>query len=321
VKFFFYYFGDCQMTKRIFAAATCCAIAAGCATLPSEAIDHVSLASVEERVKCEIGKAYVKLRSDPEKRFPDLQTWAAGLTLTLAVDSTGGVTPSTSLIGPFGSVSPLDLSISASLNAKRTALLNVFIAFADAAEHICPPASPILLEGHLGLEEWIVRVFQSQYEVDQKATLRSGFNAKDDKSIGYTIEFLITLGAGATPNFIIANTTGSKVGFGVESKSTHSVDIAMAEMDPNDFEKRFKKVVVPGKIVDVPNPLADPDFKGIRPLGADADKVPKTIPKRLPSTTQEKLVTVPRLGTNTKLRLEGVLQQLNNKLLIQSLRR
>ena len=295
-------------------AAVCCMLLGGCATMPTEAVDHVSLAAVEERVKCEIGQAYLRLKGD--QRFPDLGAWAAGLTLTLAVDSTGGAAVSTSLTGPFGSISPLDLSAGASLNAKRTALVNVYVAFIEAANHSCPSASPVLLEGHLGLADWIVRVFEAQYVVDQNSTLRSGFN--NEKSIGYTIEFLLALNAAATPNFLITNATNTKSAFTLESKSTHSVDIAMVEMDPSDFKKRFKLVRVPGKEIEVRNP----EFDKLGPSVAAEQRVPETIIKRSPDRLERRQVGVDvRVGSATKFRLDQILQQLNNKILIQTLRR
>ena len=298
-----------------FLLASCCALLTSCATMPTESIDHVSLAAVEERVKCEIGAAFLKLKDD--RRFPDLSTWAAGLTLTLAVDSTGGVTPSTSLTGPFGSVSPLDVSLGASLNAKRTALLNVYVAFVEAATHTCPPTSPILLEGQLGLGDWIVRVFEAQYLVDQNSTLHSGFN--NDKSIGYTMEFLVTLTAGVTPNFILANATNTKVTFGLDSKSTNSVDIAMVQMDPADFRKRFTEVLIKGKTEMRPNP----EFGKFTADEARSKNIKEFIPVQVtPDRIERRPAGVEaRIGFATRLKLDQVLQQLNSKILIQSLRR
>ncbi|MEY9981432.1 MULTISPECIES: hypothetical protein [Bradyrhizobium] len=302
------------MFKRLLLAPFC-ALFSSCATMPTEAIDHVSLAAVEERVKCEIGAAFLKLKDD--KRFPDLSTWAAGLTLTLAVDSTGGVTPATSLTGPFGSVSPLDVSLGASLNAKRTALLNVYVAFLEAATHACPPPSPILLEGQLGLGDWIVRVFEAQYIVDQNSTLHSGFNS--EKSIGYTMEFLITLNAGVTPNFVLTNATNTKVGLGVESKSTNSVDIAMVQMDPADFRKRFTTVVIKGKTEKRPNP----EFGKFTADEARAKNIKEFVEVQVtPDRVERRPAGVEaRIGIATRFKLDQVLQQLNNKILIQSLRR
>lgn len=301
------------MSRLTALVAACSGLLGGCATLPTEAVDHVSLAAVEERVKCEIGHAYLKLKDDP--RFPDLSNWAAGLTLTLSVDSTGGIAPSTSLIGPFGNVGPLDLNLGTSLNAKRTALLNVYVAFVEAANHECPPVSPTLIEGYLGLTEWIVRVFEAQYVVEQKANLRSAFN--NEKSIGYTLEFLVTLSAGATPTFVIANTTGFKSAFTLEAKSTHSVDIAMVEMDPADFRKRFKVVRIPGKEIEIDNPA-------LKNLGPDIMKplnVPAKIKQRLPDRLERRPAGVDvRVGPGTKIKLDQILLQLNNKILIQSLR-
>lgn len=308
------YFGAHLMFRSFLVAAFCCAITAGCATMPTEQADGVSLAAVEERVKCEIGRAYLNLKQ--QHSMLDLDRWAAGLTLTLAVDSTGGVAPSTSLVGPYGSVSPLELNVGASLNAKRTALLNIFVAFVEAARHKCDDNRFQPIEGHLGLAEWIERVFQAQFEVERRAVqLGHGYRGARfdaDKSLGYTLEFLVTLNAGATPNFIITGAP-TKSAFSIETKSTHSVDIAMLEISPEDFKKRFEMVTVPATTKQVKSESFDPTSqKTITTFRTEA----------VPAHRERRLVGVEAtLGPYTKDRLFGVLQQLNNKVLIQSLRR
>lgn len=265
-------------------------------------------------MKCEIGRAYLNLKQDP--RMPDLSRWAAGLTLSLAVDSTGGVAPSTSLIGPYGSVSPLDISAGVSLNAKRTGLLNIYTAFIEAARHVCDDSPHLpLIEGQLGLAQWIERVFRDQFEVERRAAeVGNGyrgapFNSKD-KSIGYTLEFLLTVNAGVTPNFIIAGGP-TKVGFTAEAKSTHSVDIAMLEMSKEDFQAKFETVQVPAVTKTVPN--TDPDTKGLRPFVLETIR---------PARTERRVVGYEAtIGPETRYRLNNVLLQLNNKVLIQTLRR
>lgn len=300
------------MFGRFFVAAFCCALLANCATMPIQHVDGVSLAAVEERVKCEIGTAYRDLSGRRDQfgkpLFPDLSRWAAGLTLSLAVDSTGSVTPSTSLTGPFGSLSPLEASAGLSLNAKRTALLNVYAAFAEAAFHRCPDApSGALLEGHLGLAQWIERVFEDQRIVEQTA-IENGtkgqsapFNSKD-KSIGYTLEFVIAANAGVTPNFILTNGT-AKSALAYESKSTHSLDIAMLEMDESDYKKIFKTVYVREK----------------RESRVDKKGIMTTL--TIPAHKEQRLIGNTGIGLLTKDRLDSVLKQLNEKALIQGLRR
>ena len=125
----------------------------------------------------------------------------------MLVDTTGGIVPSGSAIGPFGSLGPLEISAGASLNAKRTALSNVYIAFAEAELHDCRNVPVgILLEGNLGLAEWIIRVFEDQLRVQQAAELSAGLGQVlpfigKDKSIGYSLDFLTTLSAGVSPNW------------------------------------------------------------------------------------------------------------------------
>ncbi|MEY9161629.1 hypothetical protein ABIG04_010003 [Bradyrhizobium japonicum] len=311
------------MFWRFILAAYCCAMMTGCATLPTEQADGVSLALVETRVKCEIGRAYNELSSrvDSSGRhiFPDLSRWAAAVTLSMLVDTTGGIAPSGSAIGPFGSLSPLEITAGASLNAKRTALSNVYTAFAEAALHDCKNVPVgILLEGNLGLAEWIVRVFEDQLKVQQAAEEASKFGqvlpfTGKDKSIGYTLDFLTTLGAGVTPNWALSG--GSvRAGFAYEAKLTNSLDIAMVEMAQGDFEKIFQtvhiKAVTRRELVDEQDPN-NPN-RTIRTV--------KTITVR-PARTEQRYVGRTGIGNDTKARLNVVLQQLNNKLLIQSLRR
>jgi hypothetical protein len=302
------------MFRRFLIAAFCCAVTAGCATMPTQSVDHISLAGVEERVKCEIGEAYRELHT--REGYPDLDLWAAGITLTLSTDSTGGIAPASSLTGPFGSVSPLDLNFGASLNAKRTALLNVYIAFQEAAKHQCPPTPQSLLENHMGLAEWIVRVFEAQHIVDERSTVQSSF--EKDKSIGYSLEFLLTLSGGVTPNFIIANTTGTKFGLTAEAKATNSADIAMAKLAESDFRQRFKIIVRKDPDKTIPNPAYEKLSKDMQTLS----NLPKTI--TIPGARHK--VQVPdgveaRLGPDTKDKLDQVLHQINDKVLIQTLRR
>lgn len=308
------------MFKRIATAALCCAMTAGCATLPTEQADGVSLALVETRVKCDIGRAYNELRSrlDGSGRhlFPDLSRWAAAVTLSMLVDTTGGIAPSGSAIGPFGSLSPLEISAGASLNAKRTALSNVYIAFAEAALHDCRNVPVgILLEGNLGLAEWIIRVFEDQLKVQQAAEASAGlgqalpFTGKD-KSIGYTLDFLTTLSAGVTPNWAFSGGT-IKAGVSYEAKLTNSLDIAMVEMSEKDFRQIFQPVHIKEVTKQVDdNDSSDPSLV----------KKQKTIVVRR-ARTEYRYVGNTGIGVLTRLKLDNVLQQLNNKLLIQSLRR
>ncbi|OAF06928.1 hypothetical protein [Bradyrhizobium neotropicale] len=237
----------------------------------------------------------------------------------MLVDTTGGIASSGSAIGPFGSLSPLEITAGASLNAKRTALSNVYTAFAEAALHDCKNVPVgILLEGNLGLAEWIIRVFEDQLKVQQAAEENSRFGqilpfTDKDKSIGYTLDFLTTLGAGVTPNWAFSGGT-AKTGFAYEAKLTNSLDIAMVEMAPGDFEKIFQtvhiKAVTKRQVVRESDPN-DPNRKIL---------TVKTITVR-PARTEHRYVGRTGIGNDTKTKLNIVLQQLNNKLLIQSLRR
>lgn len=133
------------------------------------------------------------------------------------------------------------------------------------------------------------------------------------------MEFLVTLTAGVTPNFVLANATSTKVAFGLDSKSTNSVDIAMVQMDPADFRKRFTEVLIKGKTEMRPNP----EFGKFTADEARSKNIKKFIPVQVtPDRIERRPAGVEaRIGFATKLKLDQVLQQLNNKILIQTLRR
>ncbi|MBN8981184.1 MAG: hypothetical protein J0I29_07905 [Rhizobiales bacterium] len=281
----------------------------GCATVPTQQADHVSIAAVEKRIKCEIGAAYRKISQ--AHNAPSLKLWAAAVTLTLAVDETGGVTPSSSLTGPYGSLSPLELNANLSLNSKRTALLNIYLSFDEAGNYYCDDFAILPIEGRLGLSDWIIRVFEAQRTVELDAEsgaekLKTYDFISTDKSIGYSLDFLLTASVGATPNFIIPNTGTAKGVISFESKSTHSLDIAMIEMSKGDYGKHFVPVHVPKRTVPVvrKNKFGVLIFEGEKTIDAH--------------TENRSVVDV---GPGAKLRLNDILNQLNNRVLIQSLRR
>src|SRR6185369_16546458 len=83
---------------------------AGCVVLPpTEQYDGISINRVVDRVKCELGAALGE--------EPILQSWVGVITLTLEVDHTGSVLPSTSLTGPFNA-GTYGLDISAGATGK-----------------------------------------------------------------------------------------------------------------------------------------------------------------------------------------------------------
>lgn len=93
----------------------------------------------------------------------------------------------------------------------------------------------------------------------------------------------------------------------------------MVQMDPADFRQRFTTVVIKGRSEMRPNP----DFKNFTSDEARAKNIKEFVPVQV---TPDRVVKRPagieaRLGTLTKLKLDQVLQQLNNKVLIQTLRR
>ena len=202
---------------RTLAAAVCCTMLCGCAIVPpTEQNDGISINRIVDRVKCELGMA---LRDNPA-----LGTWAGVITLTLEVDQTGSVIPSSSLTGPF-STGTYGLDISAGVTGKsvQTSLVNVYfpvyelLAFADA----CPIAPTNQLEDSLGLREWVKRTLALR--PDEGAAFKD-----KDKAIGYTLEFDLDLTAGISPGFTFTRVSG-KAGLSVDRKTVNTLEIALAD--------------------------------------------------------------------------------------------
>ncbi|MGZ5529417.1 MAG: hypothetical protein ACXWJB_12140 [Limisphaerales bacterium] len=263
--------------------------------MPTEQFDGVSVAAVGARVHCELGDAYRELLP----RHPELSRWAAGTSLTLAVDQTGSVVPSSTLTGPFNAGTfGVDISLGATGKATRTALKKSYISLAESLTYSCPPAAVNPLQNSLGLKEWIVRVFEAQ-DADPNPTRLD----PKDKAIGYTLEFSLDLAAGATPGFTFSRVSG-KGAFAIDSKATHSLDLALVELSPEDY----KTIFVPTKVKTGEKQVPIP---GVKKLTGEQEMktvaVYKTIdvPKR-----------VPGLGEITRSRLDGILYELQLRTLL-----
>ena len=275
------------MRTRAIIAALGCTIVSGCVTMPTQQNDGISVNRVVDRVKCELGKA---LRDNPT-----LESWAGVITLTLEVDQTGSVVPSTSLVGPFNAGTyGLDLSAGVTAKSLQTSLVNIYFpvyelfAFAEK----CPIAPTNQLEDSLGLKEW----------VDRTLTLKAAEGAlfKDkDKAIGYTLEFDLDLTAGVTPGFTFTRVSG-KAGLSVGRKTINTLVIALADAGL----KPPRKVRLPAK-----KPTVE---EGAKPSGAEpaADEARKSS-----SPPQDRYVNKPgsRVGDDTRRRLDNIIQQLQLK--------
>ncbi|WP_152104104.1 hypothetical protein [Bradyrhizobium ottawaense] len=206
-----------SMARRLAALACVSFLLAGCVVLPpTEQYDGISINRVVDRVKCELGAAL--------SEEPILQSWVGVITLTLEVDHTGSVLPSTSLTGPFNAGTyGLDISAGATGKSVQTSLVNVYfpvyelLAFAEA----CPIAPRNQLEDSLGLHEWVTRT------LSLKTSEGAVFKDKD-KAIGYTLEFDLDLTAGITPGFTFSRVSG-KAGLSINRRTVNTLQIALAD--------------------------------------------------------------------------------------------
>jgi hypothetical protein len=204
------------MFVRSCAAAICCAVAAGCATIPTERNDGISIARVADHVKCELGQA---LATNSK-----LQSWAGVITLTLELDLSGSVMPSTTLMGPFATGAyGVGLTAGTTLSSTQTHLVTAYFPVWQVeqfAEH-CPEPSIEQLEDRLGLKEWVTRALDAGTE--------EGLVFNDtSKAIGYTIEFDLDVTAGITPSFTLTRASG-QVGATVDRKTKHTLEIALTD--------------------------------------------------------------------------------------------
>jgi hypothetical protein len=254
--------------------------------------DGISINRVVDRVKCELGRA---LQDNSA-----LQSWAGVITLTLEVDQTGSVVPTSNLIGPFNA-GTYGLNIGAGVTGKsvQTSLVNVYfpvyqlLAFADA----CPIAPKNQLEDSLGLHEWVERTLVLKRDEGAMFTDK-------DKAIGYTLEFDLDLTAGVTPGFTFTRVSGS-TGLSVDRKTVNTLEIGLADAG----------IKPPGRVaVLVRVPVKPPPG-----TAAPAEAAPtgdETKKPEAPSFRYEKRY-VSRPGTrvtdDTKKRLDVIIQQLQLK--------
>jgi hypothetical protein len=269
------------MMWRFGAAAVVCGFTAGCVTLPTEQNDGVSINRVSDRVKCELGQAVAS--------NPKLLSWAAVITLTLEVDQTGSVLPSTSLTGPFNAGTyAVNATAGATGTSIQTSLVTAYFPIWQVekfAEH-CPLSPATQLEDSLGLKEWVVR------SLDAGAEEGLVFNDKS-KAVGYTIEFDLELTAGITPGFIFTRVSG-QTGLSADRKTKHTLDIAMTDAGLSP----------PRKVV---------TFRPAKSSGENlAPGAPSPPPERIVVVTKPKPV-----GDDTRRRLDAIMQQL----LLKNLRR
>jgi len=281
------------MKSQILGAAIGCALLCGCAIVPpTELNDGVSINRVVDRVKCELGKALAQ--------NPTLESWAGAITLTLEVDQTGSVLPSTSLIGPFNAGTyGLDIVAGVTGKSVQTSLVNVYfpvyelLAFAEA----CPIAPRNQLEDSLGLREWVERTLALKRD--------EGAAFKDkDKAIGYTLEFDLDLTAGITPGFTFTRASG-KTGLSVDRKTVNTLEIALADagIKPPGLVPALVRVPVqppPGTTKPAEAPLVE---DGAKKQEAPTFRYEKRYVAR-PGT---------RVSDDTKKRLDVIIQQLQLK--------
>jgi hypothetical protein len=276
------------MTNRWLAAMISCIWLCGCTIVPpTEQNDGISINRVVDRVKCELGRALADNSS--------LESWAGVITLTLEVDQTGSVIPSSSLAGPFGAGTyGLDISAGVTGKSVQTSLVNVYfpvyelLAFANA----CPIAPRNQLEDSLGLHEWVNRTLSLR--TDEGALFKD-----KDKAIGYTLEFDLDLTAGITPGFTFSRVSG-KVGLSVDRKTVNTLEIALADVGIKPPRRELVTV-----------------RPSIKPSGEakPADVAPTDDNKPKLQAPQKRYVARPGTGVteDTKRRLDAIIQQLQLK--------
>jgi hypothetical protein len=276
------------MIRHLFIATFCCVTMASCVTMPTQQNDGISIDRVVDRVKCELGKAL--------KDNHLLESWAGVITLTLEVDQTGSVSPSTNLVGPFNA-GTYGLNIGAGVTGKsvQTSLVNIYFAVYELLDFAdrCPIAPQSQLEDSLGLTEWIDRTLALKTD--------EGVTFDKDKAIGYTLEFDLDLTAGVTPGFTFTRVNGT-VGLSVDHKTVNTLEIALADANIKPPKRVATLVRVPpptGEIKPAEAPLIGDDHKQPAPQ----------------SYVYEKRVTRrgTRVGDDTKKRLDVIIQQLQLK--------
>jgi hypothetical protein len=187
--------------------------------------EATAIRQVVDRVQCEVWETVEELNQIPDKKL-DWIHYVAKATLTLQINSDGGVAPEVSLLGPFNS-GTFSLGFGGGLTggANRIATYGFNIVFAKAEQSWCrdranngyPP-----LQGSIGLREWLTIVFRS-HEVDDPFPR--------PKSMSHRTEFTLDGNLKISPAYTLARSKGSSV-FSLHRKDFHTLDVAVEYVDP-----------------------------------------------------------------------------------------
>jgi hypothetical protein len=163
------------------------------------------------------------------KQYDWIVNYVAKATLTLQVNSDGGVSPELSLIGPFNN-GTFSFGVGGGITgqANRIATYGFIIDFKSAAKFDwCleeqPPGHPPL-QGDLGFREWFTKVLLSHDKNDP-------FPRPD--SLSHRLEFIWDGNVRITPAYVLARSKGNAL-LGAHRRDLHSLDIALIYRDPKD---------------------------------------------------------------------------------------
>jgi hypothetical protein len=296
--------------KALFSAPLSFLALSGCATLPEYRDDNITTADVVLNIKCEMRDAVWR---HPAHAW--LKDWDAGFTLQLNVFHKGGATGNASLVVPLN---PGTFTIALDAGADGEATRNATMEFSERLNRLrsfgpCPHdyASQDrrwLLEGELGIRDWLERVALSQ----ESATIFP-------KSVAYSLEFIIRKNGGVKPSFSMIpvgrNRFGGDVNLTGSRRDTHKVSIALAkhkEPEPqkvvivDDKRKELQQISEDIRGIDNKIEAAERQLRALPSPEAFAPEADKRLMATQRSRLEEQVLTLEK----DKARKEGEERQL-----------
>jgi hypothetical protein len=191
---------------------------------------HITIDHIVNEVKCELTHGILRAiarddldaKENPPPKLGWLENWSALATLTLTAEEMSSFNPSityTDILSndirrfPNGNVTTprtfsLGASTSVSADGTRTGKVNFFFVFKDFLANPEAPAidltkscqhqSPVLLESHLKLDDWIE---QALYPPITKANVTPVGYSQPTSLISHEVNFVIKASGGITPSW------------------------------------------------------------------------------------------------------------------------
>lgn len=238
--------------RQIFACAICCSALAGCASMPPFDIPENSekrptVANVVDKIECEIAEGRAAnsdqaLNNDLQKLgLAEFNQWAASVTLSLTVNDTGGLSPTSGLslsyLQPYH-VSPQGLVLGGNAlfyQQRQRIFTQTYtmkissIPQQETCESIKRKWDNFNLEGDLGLKDQITIGLRAFQTADASTYIPASVKTGSPDSFGGTVSFDVFKGITSLgPTWTLSTFKGVGGGAGYQRDDLDKIAITFA---------------------------------------------------------------------------------------------